>query len=159
MKIIVNKFKKVADFCYELFRIAELPLHFSKFSNKLYSVYQKLFLLVYKQFRKFTYEELFTDLADNLSLRAYLGLNKLPDYTTLIKFARKLPTEVLNKLVLAFKQLIPKPKKVAIDATGMTLDNASQHYCKRIGLKSKKRPFMKPLFSLILKLISSCCAR
>lgn len=146
MKIIVNKFKKVADFCYELFQIAELPLHFSKFSNKLYSVYQKLFLLIYKQFRKFTYEELLTDLSDNLSLRAYLGLNKLPDYTTLIKFAKRLPTNVLNKLVLAFKELIPKPKKVAIDATGITLDNASQHYCKRIGLKSKKRPFMKTTF-------------
>jgi len=146
MRIIVNKFKKVADFCYELFEIAELPLHFSKYSNKLYSVYQKLFLLVYKQFRKFTYEELLTDLADNISLRAYLGLNKLLNYTTLIKFAKKLPTDVLNRLVLAFKQLIPKPKKVAIDATGITLDNASQHYCKRIGLKSKKRPFMKTTF-------------
>jgi hypothetical protein len=146
MKIINNKYKKVADFCYDLFEIAELPLHFSKFSNKIYSVYNKLFLLVYKQFRKFTYEELLTDLADNLTLRAYLGLNKLPDYTTLIKFAKRLPTKVLNQLVLAFKKLIPKPKKVAIDATGMTLDNASQHYCKRVGLKSKKRPFMKTTF-------------
>jgi len=146
MKIIKNKYKKVADFCYDLFEIAELPLHFSKFSNKIYSVYNKLFLLVYKQFRKFTYEELLTDLADNLTLRAYLGLNKLPDYTTLIKFAKRLPTKVLNQLVLAFKKLIPKPKKVAIDATGMTLDNASQHYCKRVGLKSKKRPFMKTTF-------------
>lgn len=146
MKIIINKFKKVTDFCYDLFRIAELPLYFSKYSNKLYSVYQKLFLLVYKQFRKFTYEELLTDLADNISLRAYLGLNKLPNYTTLIKFAKNLPQKILNKLVLAFKEIIPKPKKVAIDATGMTLDNASQHYCKRIGLKSKKRPFMKTTF-------------
>tara|TARA_B100000315_G_scaffold208696_1_gene204151 strand:+ start:304 stop:1221 length:918 start_codon:yes stop_codon:yes gene_type:complete len=146
MRIINNKYKKVADFCYDLFEIAELPLHFSKFSNKLYSVYNKLFLLVYKQFRKFTYEELLTDLSDNLTLRAYLGLNKLPNYTTLIKFAKRLPTKVLNKLVLAFKKLIPKPKKVAIDATGMTLDNASQHYCKRVGLKSKKRPFMKTTF-------------
>ncbi|MFH1396824.1 MAG: transposase, partial [archaeon] len=151
MKIIVNKFKKVTDFCYELFKIAELPLHFSKFSNKLYSVYQKLFLLVYKQFRKFTYEELLTDLADNISLRIYLGLNKLPNYTTLIKFAKNLPTDVLNKLVLAFEKVIPKPKKVAIDATGITLDNASQHYCKRIGLKSKKRPFMKTTFIVDIK--------
>jgi len=146
MKIIVNKFKKVADFCYELFRIAELPLHFSKFSNKLYSVYQKLFLLVYKQFRKFTYEELLTDLAGNKELRAYLGLNKLPHYTTLIKFVKKLPSLILDRLVLAFKKLIPNPKKVAIDATGISLDNASPHYCKRIGLPFKKRPFMKTTF-------------
>ena len=99
MEIIVNKFKSVADFCYELFRISEMPLHFSKFSNKIYSNYTHLFLLVYKQFRKFTYEELLTDLADNISLRVYLGLNKLPHYTTLIKFAQKLPSVVLNKLL------------------------------------------------------------
>ena len=74
MKIIMSKYKKVADFCYELFKIAKIPLHFSKFSNKIYSNYKHLFLLVYKQFRKFTYEELLTDIAGNNDLRAYLGL-------------------------------------------------------------------------------------
>jgi hypothetical protein len=121
-------------------------MHFSKFSNKIYSNFQKLFLLVYKQARKFTYEELLTDIADNITLRAYLGLNNLPDYTTLIKFAMKLPNQILDKLLDAFKQLISEPKKVAIDATGMSLDNASPHYCKRIGLPFKKRPFLKASF-------------
>ena len=123
-----------------------MPLHFSKYSNKMYSNYKHLFLLVYKQFRKFTYEELFTDIAGNSDLRAYLGLRKLPHYTTLIHFAQRLPMNILDKLVIAFKKFIPQPKKVAIDATGMTLDNASFHYCKRIGLKTKKRPFMKTTF-------------
>ncbi len=147
MKIIQNKFKKVADLCYKLFKIAKIPIHFSKFSNKLYSNFKHLFLLIYKQFRKFTYEELLTDLADNESLRAYLGLiKKLPHYTTLIKFTKKLPSGILNKLILAFKELIPTPKRVAIDATGITLDNASPHYCKRIGKPHQKRPFMKSTF-------------
>jgi hypothetical protein len=146
MEIIVSKYKKVTDFCYELFNIAELPLHFSKYSNKIYSTYQKLFLLVYKQFRKFTYEELLTDIADNISLREYLGLVKIPDFTTLIKFAKKLPLELLERLMSAFQKLIPDPKRVAIDATGISLDNASSHYCKRIGKPYKKRPFLKTTF-------------
>jgi hypothetical protein len=146
MEVIKFKYNKVADFCYELFRISEMPLHFSKFSNKIFSNYNHLFLLVYKQFRKFTYEELLTDLENNLSLRAYLGLDKLPHYTTLIKFAKRLPLKILDKLILSFRKLINKPKKVAIDATGITLDNASPHYCKRIGLPTKKRPFMKTTF-------------
>lgn len=146
MKIIVEKYKKVADFCYELFRIAELPLYSHKFSKKKFSQFQHMFLLVYKQFRKFTYEELLTDLAGNRDLRGYLGLNKLPHYTTLIKFAGRLPCKLLDKLMLAFKQLLPKPRKVAIDATGISLDNASLHYCKRIGKPMKKRPFMKTTF-------------
>ena len=146
MKIIQNKFKKVADFCYELFRIAELRLYSHKFSKKKFSQFQHMFLLVYKQFRKFTYEELLTDIAGNTGLRAYLGLNKLPHYTTLIKFAGRMPCIVLDKRVLAFKHLLPEPKKVAIDATGISLDNASLHYCKRIGKSFKKRPFMKTTF-------------
>jgi len=146
MKIIASKYKKVADFCYELFRISKLQLYSSKFSKKKFSQFQHMFLLVYKQFRKFTYEELLTDIADNHGLRVYLGLNKLPHYTTLIKFAYRLPMKILDKFVLAFKKLIPKPKKVAIDATGISLDNASPHYCKRIGKSFKKRPFMKTTF-------------
>lgn len=98
MDIITNKFNKVADFCYELFGIAELPLYSSKFSKRKFSQFQHLFLLVYKQFRKFTYEELLTDIAGNKSLRIYLGLNKLPHYTTLIHFAQRLPCIILDKL-------------------------------------------------------------
>lgn len=146
MKIIANKYKKVADFCYKLFKIAEIKLYSSKFSNKIYSQFQHLFLLVYKQFRRFKYEELMTDLASNKDLRIYLGLKKLPHYTTLSKFAKRLPYTIIDKLVLAFKQLVPKPKRVAIDATGITLDNASSHYCKRIGKVVQKRPFMKTTF-------------
>ena len=47
---------------------------------------------------------------------------------------------------MAFKKIIPAPKKVAIDATGISLDNASPHYCKRVGIPIKKRPFMKTTF-------------
>lgn len=146
MIIIQKKFKKVADFCYKLFQIAELPIYYSKFSNKIYSNFQKLFLLVYKQFRKFTYEELLTDLEDNVNVKAYLGFRKLPHYTTLSRFAQNLPSKILDKLILAFKKIIPNPQKVAIDATGISLDNASPHYCKRIGKTVKKRPFMKTTF-------------
>ena len=146
MRIIRNKFKKVADFCYELFKSVELKLYSHKFSKKKFSQFQHLFLLIYKQFRKFTYEELLTDIAGNTDLRAYLGLNRLPHYTTLIKFAGRLPCKLLDKMVISFKHLIPKPKKVAIDATGISLDNASLHYCKRVGKSFKKRPFMKTTF-------------
>lgn len=125
MEIITSKYKKLADFCYELFGEAGLMLHKSKFSNKLYTQYQHLFLLVYKQFRKFTYKELLEDLSDNITLRAYLGLNKLPEYTTLIKFAKRIPIAIFDKLMVAFSKFIEQPKKVAIDGTGISLDNAS----------------------------------
>ena len=143
MEIITSKYKKVVDFCYKLFAEAGLMLHKTKFSNKLFTQYQHLFLLVYKQFRKFTYKELLEDLSDNITLRAYLGLNKLPEYTTLIKFAKRLSSKIFEKLITAFSMFIEQPEKVAIDGTGISLDNASPHYCKRIGKKYHKRPFLK----------------
>ena len=151
MDIIEGKFKKIADFCYELFGLSELPLYSHKFSKKVFSQFQHLFLLVYKQSRKFTYEDLMTDLSDNQDLRLYIGLNKLPHYTTLIKFAGRLPCKVLDKIITSVKHLIPQPKKVAIDATGISLDNASPHYCKRIGRRTTKRPFMKTTFLVDIK--------
>ena len=126
--------------------MAKIPIYTSKYSNKLYTSFQHLFLLVYKQFRKFTYEELLTDLASNKDLKSYLAFRKLPHYSTLIKFSKRLPMKILDKLVLSFRKLIPQPKKVAIDATGISLDNASLHYCKRIEKKVGKRPFMKTTF-------------
>jgi transposase len=146
MKIIIDKYKKVADFCYKLFRLAKIPIYSNKFSNKLYTSFQHLFLLIYKQFRRFTYEELLTDLASNKDLKNYLALRKLPHYSTLIKFSKRLPLKILDKLVLSFREIIPQPKRVAIDATGISLDNASLHYCKRIEKKVGKRPFMKTTF-------------
>jgi transposase len=89
------------------------------------------------------------DLSDNLSLRAYLGLNKLPHYTALIKFTQKLPSKLLHKMLVAFKHLVEQPEQVALDATGLSLDNASPHYCKRIGLK--KRPYLKASFLVDIK--------
>jgi len=111
MEIILNKYKKVSDFCYELFKIAELKLYYHKFSNKIYSNFQKLFLLVYKQFRKFTYEELSTDLESNSDLKAYLGFKKIPHYSTLVKFAKGLSLQIIERLILAFKKFVGTPKK------------------------------------------------
>ena len=145
MKIIPSKYKRVADISYDLFRAAKIPLYSSKYSKKTYTTHQKLFLLLYMQYRKFTYEELMNDLSDNESLRDYVGLSQLPDYTTLVHFVKKIK-RTLEKLISAFKKIIPEPKKVAIDATGISLDNASPHYCKRVSKTYKKRPFMKTTF-------------
>lgn len=151
MNIVVSKYKKVADFCYELFRIAKLKLYSHKFSKKTYTQFQHMFLLVYRQHRKFTYKEMFEDLSDNITLRTYLGLNKLPDYTTLVKFAKRIPSYVFDKIVKAFSEIIEQPEKVVIDSTGISLDNASPHYCKRIGLKVATRPSLKMSFIVEIK--------
>lgn len=143
MMILQNKYNNFTDFTYQLFKMAELPVYFSKYSNQIYSNYQHLWMLVYRQYRKMTFQELCEDLHSNIGLRQYLGLRRVPHYTTLIKFAQKLPSSILDKLLEAFTKLVKISEQIAIDATGMSLDNASAHYCKRVGRHYKNRPFMK----------------
>ncbi|MBI2662464.1 transposase [Candidatus Woesearchaeota archaeon] len=50
---------------------------------------------------------------------------------------------MFEKLIATFSKFVKQPEKVAIDGTGISLDNASPHYCKRIGKKYPKRPFLK----------------
>lgn len=70
----------------------------------------------------------------------------LPHYITLINFAKSSPSHLLKYLIIAFKKLVPKLKKVRIDSTSVSLDNANAYYCKRIGLSTKRRTFMKIAF-------------
>jgi len=161
MIVLQNKYNNFTDFTFKLFKMAELPVYFSRFSNQMYSNYQHLWMLVYRQYRKMTFQELVEDLHANIGLRQYLALRRVPHYTTLIKFAQKLPEKVLDKLLEAFTKLVKLSEEIAIDATGMSLDNASAHYCKRLNRKYHKRPFMKLSFVVDVKhfFVIACKAR
>jgi len=77
-------------------------------------------------------------------LPQWLGLKKIPHYTTLQKFASRQLIKQLEKLLLASGRMAKKPcRHAGLDATGMTLHHASRHYEKRVGTHVLKRGFLK----------------
>ena len=100
-----------------------IPRYSSKFSNKIFCNHQKIILLVLKQKLNATYRSLIEWIKVAEDVRLMLGLNRIPNHTTLVKFAKKIKTSLLD-LLLPYR----KAKAVAVDATGFELESKSYYY-------------------------------
>ena len=121
-----------------------LPLYFSKFSRKDFTVHQLLVLLVLKQKLKCSYGTLVDDLETRPFVVKLLGLKRIPDESTVRKFAKRLKSEILYYLLAdCSKQINKKSLKLAVDATGLHIEDGSFSYRKRLGISTKTRKNVK----------------
>jgi len=121
-----------------------LPLYFSKHSRKDFTVHQLLILLVFKQKLKCSYEMLIEDLKTRPSVVKLLALKRLPDPSTLKKFTKRLSAKLIYYLLADCGRQVKQSKlKLAVDATGLHLEDGSFHYRKRLGLTTKARKNIK----------------
>jgi hypothetical protein len=76
-----------------------------------------------------------------VGIQEYLGLSKIPHYTTLQKAAARLDGTIIHKMLLEFV-LYKRVRLVlaGIDGTGFSYSTASYYYTKRIKLR---RGFLK----------------
>ena len=96
MKRNDSKYIKFIDEALELCK--SIPRHFSKFSNKIFCNHQHIVLLVLKQKLRTTYEDLieFLKISD---VPKYLGLKRIPHYTTLVKFHKRMNEKLISILI------------------------------------------------------------
>ena len=102
---------------------AVLPAYRSKFSTRRLTQPQLLAMLCLMRDEDWTFREAEVRLAEPCELRTALGLDRVPDYTTLYRFLRRLNEPVLEQLLSAvIQRLIPQLSQrttVAVDATGL----------------------------------------
>lgn len=116
-------------------------------SRKDFTQPQLMACLILKAYLKATYRDFCDQLSASSQLREVLGLRKVPDYSTLCKFAAKPRIqEVLEGMLATLAQemqaLDPSPRQEAgMDATGMETTGASVHYRTRTG--SKRKAYLK----------------
>ncbi len=121
-----------------------LPEFLNKFSRKDFNVHQLLVLLVLKQKLKCSYETLIDDLKTRPIVLSMLGLRRLPHPSTVQKFSKRIKADIIYYLLAdCGRQIKKKELKLAIDATGMHIEDGSFHYRKRLGLSSKTRKNVK----------------
>jgi len=126
-----SKYLSFIDKALELCK--EIPRYFSKFSNKVFCNHQKIILLVLKQKLRTTYRDL-VELLKISDIPLYIGLNRIPHHTTLVKFAKKIKSKLLTLLLPNRSADV-----VGIDGTGFSVENRSKHYEKRAVLHSYRR--------------------
>lgn len=119
-----------------------LPEHRTRFSKKQFTQPQLLALLCVMRFEDWTYREAEVRLEEHQELRRALGLESVPDHTTVCRFLRRLKEEDLAKALSEVVKRFPRYKGrrsiVAIDATGLAPGAISTFFVHRRHHHSKK---------------------
>jgi hypothetical protein len=116
-----------------------LPPYGSKFSKHTFTQPQLMTILCLMRFEDWTFREAEVRLAEHSDLRQALGLERVPDHTTLYRFMRRVTDEMLDEVLTAVAtRLVPrrrgrKRKKatVAVDATGLAPGSVSTFFINR----------------------------
>ncbi|MDW8224100.1 MAG: transposase [Gemmatales bacterium] len=121
----------------------ELPAYWRPKSPRRLTQPQLFACLVLRAHRKQTYRGIADLLAASDDLRRALGLTRVPDYSTLQRFAVRAITPGLVDRLLGrlIERVGPVIDAVAMDATGMEPSNASAYYTARRG--TRPRGYMK----------------
>ena len=116
-------------------------------SRKDFTQPQLMACLILRSYLKATYRDFCDQLSASSQLREALGLRKVPDYSTLCKFAAKPRIqEVLEGMLVTLAQEMQafhgsdRPE-AGMDATGLETTGASVHYRTRTG--SKRKAYLK----------------
>jgi hypothetical protein len=121
-----------------------LPSYRSKFSKHRFTQPQLFVMLCLMRYEDWTFREAEVRLTKHRALCRALGLARVPDYTTLYRFLRRLDETVLEKLLNSVGQrLIPQPSRqttVAVDATGLAPGAISTFFVKRVKDREQALP-------------------
>jgi hypothetical protein len=140
--VITYKFKKFSVIVEQLCALAQIPKYFRYVQKKTFNNIQHIFLLVIKEHTTYGYRKFVESLYDS-KIPEYINLKKIPHFTTLQKFAQRLGANLLDRLIFLTRTLFKEHGTFfGADSTGMELDHASAHYCKRINREKPVKGFV-----------------
>jgi hypothetical protein len=142
MDVIKSKFKKFSKIVNKLCENGKIPKYFHHVQKKTYDNQQHLFLLVAKEHTTYGYRKFVESLYDS-KIPQYISLKKIPHFTTLHKYASRLKSKIINQLIFLTQHLFKERGTFfGVDSTGLELDHASAHYCKRIDRTKPVKGFV-----------------
>ncbi len=108
-----------------------------KYSKKIYTQYQLLALVLFKDYRNQHYREFIEDVGDMAEVQEILDLSEVPHFTTLQKFISRIKTLYLRftfrKTVDLFYSSDDPLPITAIDSSGFTSGYCSHYFSERTG--------------------------
>jgi hypothetical protein len=123
----------IMEMCSRILFRAGVPEYSSPKSKKTFSDHFKVGLLVIRKLMDLTYRDLCDLLRSTPGVLSAGGADRVPEHSTLCKFASRLPSEVLYAVIGETALMLCGTHTVAaVDATGFSESNASRHYIKRL---------------------------
>lgn len=136
----MNMFSYIS-FIQQALEVAEcLPLKLNKYSQNTFSCRQLIILLIFIQKFNLSYRR-FVMMLEITNIPLLLNLKRIPHYSTLQKFAKRIGSKLIETFLLA----TPKNKchRVAIDATGFKINTQSEYLALRCGISTNYKHFTK----------------
>ncbi|MHB8602581.1 MAG: hypothetical protein ACYC6W_10160 [Nitrosotalea sp.] len=93
---------RMARTMLQIIKKARVPPYLHRKSNHVYSVWQHLMLLTLRQYESKSYRRFVEFLQESFGMMQYLGLSKIPHYTTLQKASARLTHGILIKMLESF---------------------------------------------------------
>jgi transposase len=124
-----SRYVRLANTMYRVLRNSRIPLFLHRKSNHVFTMWQHLILLTIRQYEGKSYNRMFVEwLIEAYYLRLFLGLSRIPHFTTLQKFTDRINNSLLEKIISSFI-VISGTKHIfaGIDSTGFKLTRASLH--------------------------------
>jgi hypothetical protein len=132
----MSKKKTLVEKINDLIKLVRVPKYLHHFGPKTYTTIQHVKCWLLKEKLKCSWD----DFVDEHAI--YYGVQNIPEVSTLKKFVKRLPFWIKNKLVSYSAGLEPADFG-AIDSTGLSRTNASQHYVKRIDREQPTKQALK----------------
>lgn len=130
-----SRYLRIVRSVFAVCRRQAIPLYSSKYSRKDFTLWQHIAILVLFQRIGKSYSEFVDDwLTVSTAIVEALGLKeKLPHYTTVEKFALRVPSVLLERVMGGFLFLVRCRKQdLGTDSTGMACSHVSTYYALRI---------------------------
>ncbi len=123
---------------YRVLRNSRIPLFLHRKSNHVFTMWQHLVLLTIRQYEGKSYRMFIEWLVEAHYFRLFLGLSRIPHFTTLQKFAGRISNTLLEKIISSFIVISGTTHIFAgIDSTGFKITHASQYYTERTAARRK----------------------
>lgn len=115
-------------------------------SNHVYSLWQKIAILVFMAYQDIPMNSLQSELGKYQGFVKSIGIGTIPHGSTMCKFLKSIDKSLIERAFLPFQRLIAKGSTTAMDATGLSNFIRSAHYefrCDDFGKKLPHRTFTK----------------
>ena len=138
----VSSYVRIARAIIRVLRKACVPRYFSRFSNRVYDAWQHVILLAIRQLEDKSYRRFTEWLRSCRPLLRMLNLRRIPHYTTLQKFAARVPSGLLDRVLRGFaseKGGVEASFILGIDASGFRPSKASSYYTRSLRPRRMRR--------------------